>query len=283
MSRRRLAASDLSADFRGARSLVQTSDSSGSYFQQRHESLLRLCRAYVPVAPDNFRFSHVTAARLHGIPLPEREERRSGLDVTVGSGTRARRAGVIGHRVARLPPVVESEGLPVVPVEQAWLQLGAVLTLDELIVAGDHLVRRKRPPSSLERMADLLAAANGQRGIALARRALLEVRAGTDSPPESRLRLLIVRAGLPEPVIGHTVYSEGYWVGTPDLAYVRERIALDFDGRIHRDNDRVYEDDVERRQLFADADWRYITVTNETLRVPRGFLARLERLLAKRG
>lgn len=102
-------------------------------------------------------------------------------------------------------------------------------------------------------------------------------------PPESRLRLVIVRAGLPEPVIGHTVFFQGFFVGTPDLAFVREKVALDYDGKIHREDERVYADDIERRQLFADAEWRYITVAKDTLRVPRSFLSRLERLLRERG
>lgn len=225
----------------------------------------------------------MTAARIHRIPIPHRLETRSDIDVTVAAASVPRRIGVIGHRTARLPALVVREGVPVVPVEQAWLQLAPFLSLDEQIVAGDFLVRRKRPASTLENLAATASAAAGLPGAARARDALEEIRPGTDSPPESKLRLVIVRAGLPEPIIGHTVYFQGHFVGTPDLAFVKERIALDYDGSIHRDDERVYTDDVERRQLFADAGWRYITVTRENLRVPRGLLARLERLLRERG
>ncbi len=39
------------------------------------------------------------------------------------------------------------------------------------------------------------------------------VRHGVDSPMESRLRLLIVLAGLPEPEVGRTVYdADGGWL-----------------------------------------------------------------------
>ena len=173
-------------------------------------------------------------------------------------------------------------GLPVLPVEQVWIQLAAILTLDDLIVAGDFLTRRKSPLSSLAKLGEAVANAGTFPGVSRARSALVEIRPGTDSPMESKLRLLIVRAGLPEPVIGHTVYFEGAFIGTPDLAYIRERIALDYDGKVHRATERAYLDDVERRNLFADAHWRYITVTKDNIRVPRSLLARLERLLADR-
>jgi hypothetical protein len=281
LSRRRLASSDLVAHFRGSRAFDLT-PVDGDFFAQRHAALVHLCRCYLPVAPADFRFSHVTAARLYRIPLPEELEKRASLDVTVAGSSVPRRAGIRPHRMTRLPDLVELEGLPVLPVEQVWLQLAAALTLDDLVVAGDHLVRRKSPASSLARLEEMTDAAGGRRGTVRALHALGDIRPGTDSPRESRMRLVIVRAGLPEPVIGHTVYFQGHFVGTPDLAYVRERIALDYDGSVHRENERVYLDDVERRQLFADADWRYITVTAETLRVPRSFLARVSRLLEER-
>lgn len=277
VSRRRLEASDLSTEFRGARSRVPA-PSTGDRYAERYRALLHRCRAYLPLAPGDFRFSHLTAARLYRIPVPWQLELRDALDVTVAGSNVPRRAGIAGHRTGELPAARFVEGLPVVPPETAWLQLATEIDVDELVVAGDYLVRRKRPLAALAGLQT--AVAGSGRGVARARLALPDIREGTDSPTESRLRLAIVRAGLPEPVIGHAVYFEGHFVGTPDLAYVRERIALDFDGAVHREDERVYLDDVERRNLFADAGWRYITVTKENLRVPRSLLARLDRLLA---
>jgi hypothetical protein len=234
VSHKRLAASDMHSEFRGSRS-VKTAEERApdDFFEAQNADLLRRCRAYLPVAPAEFCFSHITAARLYGIPLPSQFGRREDLDVTVSGSYPPRMKGIIGHRSTRQHTNV--------------------------------------------------AAAGGVPGIKRARDALLEIRPGTDSPMESRMRLTIVRAGLPEPVIRHTVYFEGFFVGTPDLAYVRERVALDFDGKLHRTDERVYVDDVERRALFEDADWRYLTITKNHLRVPRSFLARLERLLTERG
>ncbi|GAB2468389.1 hypothetical protein HD599_000565 [Conyzicola lurida] len=283
ISRRRLAASDLTTPFRGTRALPLRLPDGLGYFERRDAELLHRCRAYLHVAPADFRFSHVTAALLHGIPLPQKFAERTALDVTVAVSSVPRRAGVVGHRLRELPAVVMVKGLPTLPAEFVWVQLAAVLSVDELVVAGDYLVRRKAPASTLQRLTAAADVAEGRPGAARLRQAAAETRAGTDSPPESRLRLVIVRAGLPEPVIGHTVYFQGFFVGTPDLTYVKEKIALDYDGKIHREDERVYADDIERRQLFADAEWRYITVATDALRVPRSFLSRLERLLRERG
>jgi hypothetical protein len=283
VSQKRLAGSDLHSEFRGSRSIASAEEPvPDDFFEARYADLLRRCRAYVPVAPAGFRFSHITAARLYGIPLPLEFGRRTELDVTVSDSYPPRMKGIIGHRTTHQHSSVVRE-LPVLPAEQVWLQLASVLDLDDLIVAGDHLVRRKRPISSLAKLHAAVGEASGVPGIKRARDALLEIRPGTDSPMESRMRLTIVRAGLPEPAIRHTVYFEGYFVGTPDLAYVRERVALDFDGKLHLTDERVYLDDVERRALFEDADWRYLTITKNHFRVPRSFLARLERLLTERG
>jgi len=283
VSKRRLTSPDLTSEFRGSRTRRGGEAPEADAFAARFQALLLRCRAFLPVAPADFQFSHVTAARLHRIPIPEALETRATIDVTVAGSTVPRRAGVNGHRAVRLPRTVLVEGLPVVSVERAWIQLAAVLALDDLVIAGDFLVRRKSPASTIANLTAAARASAGMPGAARARAALGEIRSGTDSPRESRLRLVIVRAGLPEPVIGHTVTFQNYFVGTPDLAYVRERIALDYDGSVHRDDERVYIDDVERRQLFADADWRYITITRQNLRVPHSFLVRLDRLLRERG
>ena len=171
--------------------------------------------------------------------------------------------------------------LPVVAPELAWLQLAAALTLDELVVAGDHLVRRKRALSTLDTLAGAVAAAAGHRNVALAGRAIRDIRAGTDSPPESWVRLILVRAGLPEPLVGHTVTHDGYWVGTPDLAYPEQRIAIEYQGSGHRDRD-VFEDDIDRLERFHAADWQVLQVTARQLRDPARLVSRVDFALRSR-
>ena len=264
----RLDAHDLRMPFRGARTSSRLEpapldETVVAGFERRHRALVAHALSYVPVAPVDFRFSHVTAARLYRMPLPPHLMAHTDLDVAVSVGRQyPRRQGIAGHRV---PAALESRvvnGLPVLAPEEVWLQLAPLLSTDQLVVAGDYLVRRKRRLSSMQQLAAAAERASGRHGIARARTAIRDIRPGTDSPKESEVRLSIVRAGLPEPVVGYKVHDDdGFFIGTPDLAYVREKIAIEYQGKHHQDDDRTYEDDIIRRQLFTAAGWHIILVT----------------------
>jgi hypothetical protein len=245
--------------------------------------LLARCAAYASVAPRDARFSHTTAALLWGVPLPATATSDDFLHLAVPpDGSLPRAKGVLGHRTTSLD-VRTVNGLPTVTPETMWLQLAAQLDLDDLIVAGDHLVRRRRPLSSIEELTSAVDRATGARACRRARAALRDIRAGTDSPMESRMRLVIVRAGLAEPVIGHTVIDpDGYFVGTPDLAYPAERIAIEYEGDHHRSNPHVFREDIERREGFERIDWRVLRVTHDHIRQPWRLESRVRELLAHR-
>jgi hypothetical protein len=204
-------------------------------------------------------FSHVTAARLYGFPLPRRLEGQTRLDVWSES-VQAKDAGVIGHR-SRWLPSRTIDGLPVVDPVHVLVQLASLLGRDDLTAVGDYLVRRKEPLATVTRIREVVGSSKGVRGIRSLRLAVADVRAGTDSPMETRLRLAIVRGGLPEPVIGHTITTaDGAFVGTPDLAYVAQRIAIEYEGDIHRVDRLTFVNDIERRERMQEEDWYVIRV-----------------------
>jgi hypothetical protein len=222
-------------------------------------------------------FSHVTAARLHGIPLPYRFERRRSIDIWAPE-IQVRAVGVIGHRSA---PLVRKyvRGLPLVSPARTWVQLGAILDHVSLVAAGDDLVRRKQPLSSLAELRSEIVASRGVRGIRRLRAAFADIREGTDSPMETRLRLLLVRSGLPEPIIGHAIHTAaGKFVGTPDLAYLSERIAIEYEGELHQSDPVVFAADIERRERMEAADWHVIRVIKSHLnRNPTKLVDRIRR------
>ena len=120
---------------------------------------------------------------------------------------------------------------------------------------------------------------------ALARRAAGLVRAGVDSPMESRLRMLLVLAGLPEPVVNHIEYDEsGRWLRRYDLSYPDQRLAIEYDGRQHADSTRQWERDVERREELDQDDWRIVVVLAKGIyREPDRTLERVVDAMASRG
>jgi len=242
------------------------------------------CRAYLSRSGADELLSHTTALELLGLPVPTRILRNSRIHVSVAEpGFPPQVRGVIGHRLKIAPSFVDLEGMPVVRGLDAWLQAAPYLTERELVEIGDALVRRRRPlttPAALERS---VRAAAGRRGARTVRAALAHIRPGTDSVAETRLRLLLCDAGLPEPVVGVTVTHNGSFVGQPDLAYPHQRIAIEYEGDVHRLDLRTFRDDIERRERFEDAGWRVIRVTADHLAAPALLVHRIAMALNERG
>jgi hypothetical protein len=263
VGRQRLRASDLHAPFHGVRSSSPLA------------TPLDLARAYAARMPEQQFFSHVTAAQLWDFPMPRALERRMQLDVSVVAPSHPpQMQGVSSHRLSSGRWVVERGGLRVVTPAIAWAQLAGTLSVTDLIVAGDHLVRRKRPHSTMEQ---LRAVASRQ----ILREALRSIRPCTDSPQETRLRLLLVAGGLPEPVVGYTVTTDAGFVATPDLAYVDVKVAIEYLGSDHWTNPRVFADDIQRRELLQAAGWRVIEVIAADLtHASAALLARVVRATA---
>jgi very-short-patch-repair endonuclease len=261
VARNRLYASDLHRPYRGLRSR-----------DVPHDSIAR-ARAYLPSLPEGATFSHHTAAQLWGMPI----ESGSTHVTVLQPANRPRAVGVTGHR-AWGPLIIRTrQGLPVTTPERTWTDLAAV-GVDErtLVVIADHLVRRKRPLCTVESLALAVSRLGNRRGSRSARRALARARRGTDSPPETIVRLEIVESGLPEPRVGHRVVHLGEYIGTPDLAYPELRIAIEYEGEEHQRDRETYLADIERREAFVRAGWTVILVTKEHLRsAPELWLRRI--------
>src|SRR3954451_4239521 len=155
---------------------------------------------------DGQAFSHATAARLHATPLPRRLEADLAIHVcAVMPAPAPQTRGVVGHRLRVAPPVTMFGPLPVVHPDEAWCQLAAEPTLEELVVAADHLLARSAAPE--ERLALLGGRVTAQlrTGSRTLERALGLARPGSASPAETRVRILLVGAGLPEPELNSAV------------------------------------------------------------------------------
>ena len=110
---------------------------------------------------------------------------------------------------------------------------------------------------------------------------LLEPR--SDSPMETRLRLLLVLGGLPCPESNRDVVVDGEWLARPDLSYPALRIAIEYDGDHHRTDRRQWQRDIGRRRLLEDAGWLLIVVTAaDVLRHPEAIVERVRRAIAAR-
>lgn len=223
------------------------------------------CRAMLKVSPDGAVVSHATALALHDVDLPSVLGSDARVHLTVpSSAVVPRRTGLVSHTSdAAWLPTRAVRGVPAVTPEHAWRQLAGSLSVEELVVLGDAVVRRRRPPSTVAALRRTVREAPaGARGIARMRVAFELVRPGTDSPMESRTRLLLVAAGLPCPRVNLPVHdAAGVFVAMPDMTYPEAKVAIEYDGDVHRTDRRTWRRDIARKQRLEELGWRVIVVT----------------------
>ncbi|TFC05493.1 DUF559 domain-containing protein [Cryobacterium adonitolivorans] len=272
VNRKRTRARDLEIPFRGVRAFA----GSGA-------AVAGLARAYAARMPADHFFSHTTGALLLGLPLPRRLENDPRLHVSVLSPERAlRMRGVVGHSVRGRPGLWIVNGLTMTDPVSTWCDLAALLGPDDLIAVGDHLLGKLAPPATMELLAAAVAARAGRRGVQRLRQALVWVRPRVESPRETRLRLLVVRAGFPEPDTNVDLpLPPGRRRARGDLVYLRYKILVEYDGEQHRTDDAQFARDLERLDDLAAAGWRVIRAAKGTR--PAEILSRLDEALRARG
>jgi hypothetical protein len=163
-----------------------------------------------------------------------------------------------------------------------FLELAACrLDLVDLVAVGDSLVRdRHTTPEELIALAD----SSTGKGARLARRAARLVRTGVDSASESRLRLLMVLAGLPEPKVNLIVReADGQWWRRFDLCFPELKLIIEYDGRQHAEDAQQWSSDLLRRELLERQGWRLIVINSAALYGdPAGTLWRIHQALRDR-
>lgn len=247
----RLRAADLSSPHRGVRVPGELP-----------QDLPGRCRAVLPVLPEGARFGHVTALGLVGVDPPWSLADDDRLHVEVSTAGRPRIRGVVAHRHAGPVPVVDVGGLPVLAPAVAWTRLGASVGHVELVVLADALCRRRDPVTSPERLAAVVEALPaGTRGVRRLRAAVADCRAGTDSNMETRARLALASVGIEFEVNRPVLDADGRFVAMPDLSDRRHRVAVEYDGDVHRTDKRTWRKDVARKQAMEAAGWRVVTIT----------------------
>ncbi|HWJ08749.1 MAG TPA: hypothetical protein VNS46_05195 [Nocardioides sp.] len=239
---------------------------------------LRAQGAVVPF-PDGAFASHASAARVHAVPIPTLAEEY----VTVTDPDHRRSRDAIRCLVRTSDDgVVHRGGLRVSGHARMFIELAELIGLVDLVIVGDVLAGRGTvTPARLAaacRASDLPGAARARTAAAL-------VRTGVDSPMETRLRLLIALAGLPEPEVNHEVRDEtGHVTRRYDLYYRRSRTLVEYEGRHHAESTSQWNSDIERREELDDQARRLVVVTGDGIFVePERTLHRIHRILMERG
>lgn len=219
-------------------------------------------------------FSGLTAAWLHGL-----EARFPGtIAVTVPSTSCvAAKAGVEFHK-GRLErrDVVTSHGLPATSIARTLFDLAAALPLVEATVLVDTALHAKVvKPAELERR---LRSEAGRPGSLRFRNVLEHAEPKSESPMETRLRMLLVLAGLPRPQVQVNLRDRfGITIARADLYYPERKLCIEFDGGNHRDR---MVDDNRRQNRLLGAGYTLLRFTTPDLKErPDAIVAEVGRAL----
>ena len=217
-----------------------------------HELRVRAASVLLPEAVVTGR----SAAVLWGVDLADPDD---DVELTLPPGAHPRRVPGLTVRRAVLPREHRwhRRSIPVTTAEATAVRLAGLLSGDEAVAAVDQLIATGAV--ELVAVRALAAAATGP-GSARARRAVALADGLAESPQETRLRLLILRSSLPQPVAQYRVRVDGQVIARVDFAWPDRKVALEYDGLWHAEASQFAKD---RRRLNAlrAAGWRVVFVT----------------------
>jgi hypothetical protein len=138
------------------------------------------------------------------------------------------------------------------PMPLSLIRVDALMHATGVTVAEITAVAKRYPGArNIRRLRAMLGMADG----------------GAESPQESRVRLLLVRAGLPRPVTQIPI-TDGYGrvVRRIDMGWPHWKVGVEYDGAQHWTDPHQHADDIDRLEFFADLGWRMVRVSSRHLR-----------------
>ncbi len=120
----------------------------------------------------------------------------------------------------------------------------------------------------------------GQRGVRRLRDALALIDGGAESPQESRLRLILIRGGLPRPETQIAFPALRIRV---DLGWREWKVAVEYDGVQHWSDARQRAWDIERIALLEAQGWTVVRVSAAMLSRPEAIVERVSAKLRAAG
>ncbi|MGV9801505.1 endonuclease domain-containing protein [Mycobacterium sp. NPDC003449] len=157
------------------------------------------------------------------------------------------------------------DGMICTSVARTCYDMGRRQPLDTAVIRIDALLNRTA--GQLAAVTSITRRYPGARGIRRLRRALDLADAGAESPQETRLRLLLVRGGLPRPVTQIPVADESGRVRRRiDMGWPEWMVGVEYDGDQHWTDPEIHEGDIVRLEFLAARGWTIVRVSARQLR-----------------
>lgn len=243
-------------------------------------TLEALCRAVLSVRPSAFACG-TTAAALWGAPLPQWCA-TAPLELAVPGGRAPSGRGISGRELKVGPQSLRVRaGIPLTSPSRTWTDLGTRLGLLDLVAVGDYLIHHRRHLATIDDFTDATRERAGDRGVVRLREAIPLLSDRSESRRESRLRVMLVRAGI-------RGIEANYWVVTItghrhriDLAIPEKKVAIEYQGDHHFDPEQQMADMTRRSRLQASG-WIVIEVSKADLADVRDLVTRIRATVASR-
>jgi very-short-patch-repair endonuclease len=219
----------------------------------RQDPWLQLSALY-RLLPRDAVFAGPTAAWMVGLDLAPTDPAE--IIVPVGSSIRSR-AGLSVRRCQLSPrDIATFRGVRATAVHRTLRDLCLRLPAVDALIAIDMAVHlRLTDADELTRHADSSQGGAGAHRL----RSLASLAGAAESPMETRLRWLLIQAGLPSPEVQTNLRDrEQRFLGRADLYYPAARLVLEYDGANHRD---PLVEDNRRQNLLINAGFGLLRFT----------------------
>jgi hypothetical protein len=203
-----------------------------TYVWSRHAETPKLkIEAALHRLPREAAFSGLTAAWMHGLDVtpcnPIEVTIPKGVGVSARSGIAVRRSALAKSEVVTL------RGIRATSIFRTLGDVCARLSLIEAVVIVDMALHART--ASLANFTTWVARREHAPGVVSMRRVIGHAEAKSESPMETRLRMLLVLGGLPRPEAQVSLHDhQGRFLGRPDLYYRAHSLGIEYDGGTHR-------------------------------------------------
>jgi hypothetical protein len=220
----------------------------------------------------------LSAAALHGSRWIDPQ-----LPAELDQASQHKTAGVVLHSQAlRLDEVTKLGDIPVTTPARTAFDLGRRYGRSSAVARLDALMRATGLKASDVRA--LIERHRGVRGLVQLRAVLELVDGGAESPQETKLRLTLVDAGLPQPATQLEVWDGRYFVARIDTGWECWKVGVEYDGVQHWTDSRQRTRDIDRIAELEAMGWRIVRVSSDMLRHrPRTVIDRVTAALRAAG
>ncbi|MEE2059774.1 DUF559 domain-containing protein [Rhodococcus artemisiae] len=183
----------------------------------------------------------------------------------IRSGSRRAAAGLVIHGDTLLDDeVCHLDSMAVTSPARTGFDLGRWLDPDDAIAQLDALCRVTHlTPCDIHELAERHPR---ERGLTQLGDVLRQVDPGAESIPETRVRLLLIRGGLPVPETQVPIVDGSRILARADMGWRQWRTAVEYDGIHHWTDERQRTRDIERYEACESLGWSMIRVNSEQLR-----------------